>query len=80
MPIHVTIKVNDREVKTLHIARVEGGLDREAGKEHGYRVLEQKNEPQNEGDWDAGVPFTHVYGDGLTVCVQKALESLNSVE
>lgn len=78
MPIHIPIHVNEKQITQIHIARVNGGMDREAGKEHGYVVLEQPNPPATDKEWDEGIPFTHTYGDGLLVCVEKALHALNN--
>ena len=78
MPIEVSIKVNEREVSVLQIARVSGGFDRNAGKTHTYSVLKQPKPPQRDAEWDAGAKFTHRYGDGVETCVRIALEALNS--
>jgi len=80
MPIHVSIKVNETEVRNIHIARVGGGLDRNPVNSHDYSALDQKEAPVRDEEWDAGVMFTHVYGDDITVCVQKALTALNAAE
>lgn len=76
MPIEVSIKVNEREVSVLQIARIAGGWDRKADKTHTYSVLQQAEAPQRDAEWDAGVTFTHRYGDGVEVCVQRALEAV----
>jgi hypothetical protein len=80
MPIHVTIKVNETEVRNIHIARIGGGLDRNPFNTHDYAVLDRKHSPVNEKDWDSGAKFTHVYGDDITVCVEKALAALNAAD
>lgn len=77
MPIHVTIQVNERTVQQLHIARIDSALDRNPAKAHTYTVIDNPVVPEKDADWDDGVNFEHVYGDGVTVCVKKALAALS---
>lgn len=76
MPIHVTIAINDRPIKNVHIARVSGGAGRARGVVHEYSVLDQQNEPASDKEWMDGTLFTHKYGDGVETLVRRALEAL----
>ena len=74
-----TVNLNERRIKTLHIARVGRGMDRNPERYHDYMVLEQENEPRYEKEWNDGVPFTHRYGDDILILVQKAITALTEV-
>jgi len=88
MPIQVYIEVNGRNVETVHIGRVKGEATRDSVNVYSavvkYGFVGTLNSgrkytadtPSNQ-EWDAGVKFEHRYGDGIEVCVQKALEALN---
>lgn len=76
MPLHVTIKVNQETVETLHIGRIEGGVGTDDINTY-LAVLGE--EPLRLDDWQKrGTEYTHRYGDGALVCVKKALEAILS--
>jgi hypothetical protein len=71
MPLQVTIALNERELSTLTIARIAGGLDRQSEKVHTYEVTRTaKGKPPRIAK------FTHRYGDPAEVCVTLALQAL----
>lgn len=74
MPLHVTIKINDRTINTVHIGRMKGGT----GPDDINTYLAVSGEqPMFTDDWyENGTEFTHRYGDGAEICVKKALEVL----
>lgn len=80
MPVRIEYYVNERQVKTLHIARIDSALDRNPGKEHTYSVIESKNQPQNDHEWDDGVHFQHVYGEDILALGDRAYEALKAQE
>lgn len=71
MPIHVPIYINDRLIKTYHIGRLEGGET--ADSVNTYLIVEGNGE---RIAWEDGVDFSHRYGDGLDICVQKGFVAL----
>lgn len=73
MPLHARIYINDTEIETLHIGRTKGGTKPDSINSY-LAVLGDR--PQTADDWFAGVDFTHRYGDGALICVQKAIEAL----
>lgn len=76
MPLHVEIRVNSNLISKVHIGRLEGSTDPDSVNTY---VAVMGNEPLRMDDWlDRGVQFTHRYGDGAEVCVQKALAALNN--
>jgi hypothetical protein len=92
MPIQVHIEINGNPIETIHIGRDSGlpvadslntylVLKREAlsGTSRTSRAYDPTLPSFKE--WtEKGIPFTHLYGDGLTVCVEKALKALNNDE
>lgn len=76
MPLHVEIRVNANLISKVHIGRVSGGTSPDDI--NTYRAVLGEN-PKTYDDWMAGVEFTHRYGDGAEVCVQKALAAINSI-
>ncbi|MEC8569038.1 MAG: hypothetical protein VXY56_12290, partial [Pseudomonadota bacterium] len=83
----VYIEVNGEPVRTVHIARVEGRTkDLDAvnvyeatvtdGEVRRYRDGRRYTPAPTVKEWDAGVRFQHRYGDGVGICVAKALEAL----
>lgn len=86
MPIEVQISVNGKPVESIHIAREEGTRDPESV--NTYVTLKKSILPGDKyhstrfadspsyKEWDEGVRFEHAYGDGIEVCVRKALEAL----
>lgn len=89
MPIHTTIKVNQDVISHIHITRVDDNMsmDENAVLEYSVIVKDEnpsrtsyfRDEAQEAPSWSEwyteGVRFTHRYGDGVLVCVQKALEA-----
>jgi hypothetical protein len=73
VPVRVKIDINGRVVSTIHIAR-EKGLPT-PNSENTYRAI-IKNESPSYNDLNDGVMFTHRYGDGVEICVKKAIEAL----
>ena len=94
MPIHVDIRINDDLVQRVHIARMSrGGMQPDSI--NTYSVVVAEKEPVFRGDqpmkmefpaeptwlqWEEGQMFTHRYGDGVRVCIQKALNLLNPLD
>jgi hypothetical protein len=81
MPIRVRIDVNGIDQRTLWIGRLEGGTD--SDDINTYAVGEAG--PYGLEPWNIVRPeelpqFEHRYGDGLTVCVEKALKRWNEEE
>lgn len=92
MPIQVYIEVNGKPIETIHIARDNGlpkenavndylVIRREAldGTSHTSRTYDPTLPRFSEWVND-GLLFKHRYGDGLAVCVEKALHALNNKE
>lgn len=87
MPIHVTVKVNSDTISHVHISRIDESMsmDKDAVIEYSVLVKDQPardsyfakyaEETPSWGDWLNGTRFFHRYGDGVLVCVQKALEA-----
>lgn len=77
MPINVAIDVNGRPIRSLRIGRLTGDAFPESINE--YLVYET---PVADSDGTSARPlvethlFTHRYGDGLDMCVQRALTAL----
>ena len=71
MPIRVPIYINDRLIKTYYIGRLAG--DANADSVNTYLIVEGNDE---RIEWEDGVDFSHRYGDGLDVCVQKGFAAL----
>ena len=72
MPIRVDITVNGQAVRTLQIARTEGrglALDQV----NIYTVIETNEEPYMVNFDKGTIMFDHRYGDGVEVCVAKAI-------
>ncbi len=76
MPLHVEIRVNANLISRIHIGRLEGSTDPDSINEY---VAVIGKEPLRLSDWlEVGVKFTHRYGDGAEVCVQKAIVALSN--
>jgi hypothetical protein len=74
MPLQVEIRINGNMLKTLHIGRMEGTTDHDSVNTYAATL----RLPGGQPDWynpDAST-FYHRYGDGLEVCVSKALDSI----
>lgn len=74
MPVRVKIDINGLVVSTIHIGR-EQGLPT-PNSENVYRAVIKNDNPDYREFMD-GVQFTHRYGDGVEICVQKAIDALN---
>jgi len=72
MPIHLPIYINERLVKEYKIGRLIGDTNPESVNTY---VIAAENQ-----SWDEGIHFTHKYGDGLEVCIQKAMSALTVEE
>lgn len=70
MPIHIPIYINDKLIKTYHIGRVSGDTNPESI--NTYLVV------QDDELWGVGKKFTHKYGDGVEVCIAKALSVIDN--
>lgn len=88
MPIQVHIEVNGRPIESIHIGRETGGTDpddlntylvikRDALNGSKFSSRAYANPPAYNEWTDEGIRFEHRYGDGITVCVEKALKALN---
>jgi hypothetical protein len=73
MPVQVRIYINNYEIKTLHIGRIEG--DVEADSLNTYKVVSGEM-PTTVDAWMGGETFEHRYGDGVEICVGKAIDAL----
>lgn len=74
MPLHVDIRVNNRLIETLHIGRMKGDMQADTINEYVATFDGTEYDP----GWftEGAVTFTHRYGDGAAVCVQKALNAM----
>lgn len=91
MPIQVYIEVNGKPIKTVHIAR-DSGMGTNPDDVNTYLVVPRDAlggtshtsqrydlDMPRFSEWvNEGLPFQHRYGDGLEVCVEKALHALNN--
>lgn len=74
MPIHVDIRINDKLINQLHIARVSGGTNPDDVNDY---VILEGDRPIRHEDWLIdGIPFKHRYGDGAEICVMRGLRML----
>ena len=74
MPLHVTIKINDRTINTVHIGRVSGDTNPDSINQY---LIVSGEQPMFNEEWvQDGVPFEHRYGDGAEVCVMKGLQAI----
>jgi hypothetical protein len=77
MPLSVEVKINGKPISTVHIARM-GAVSRTAGINRYSALIKDAPEIETEAEWDTGVMFNHVAGDGALVCVEKALAALHA--
>jgi hypothetical protein len=77
MPVHVTIKINERIATEIHIARMDELVSIEQVSE--YRVVEGLYAP-HEIRYEAGVRFEHKYDEGIERCVELALAALREAK
>ena len=75
MPINIDVRINSRFIKQYRIGRTEGTEDPDSI--NTYHILEFAGRDANTQKWVDGPTFQHRYGDGIDVCIQKALEALN---
>lgn len=75
IPIYVDVSVNDLPIKSIAIGRVEG--DALPDSVNRYAVMEISFGEQPIA-WDLRTQFEHRYGDGVNVCIAKALAALES--
>ena len=74
MPIHVDIRINDENVRTVHIGREQDLVGKD--EVHQYRITTGTINTRADW-WDLdSVTFEHKYSDGVEVCVRKGLEAL----
>jgi hypothetical protein len=92
MPLHIDVKVNDRQIHRINIARMtRNGMNDDSINEYAVVVSEQRrayfeawpfmkevfSDPE-EKDWDDSIiRFTHRQGDGALVCTMKALQAVS---
>jgi hypothetical protein len=69
MPLSVEIKINDRPIETIHIARMEPLKGQTRA--HEYKVWVENGPPEDDAI------FMHYYDEGARVCVTHALEALH---
>lgn len=69
MPLHVTIAINDRQIETLTIGRIDEFKGRDRW--HEYTVVVDGDEEEQNAQ------FTHLYSQGARVCVLRALDALD---
>ena len=74
MPIHVDIRINDENVRTVHIGREQDLVGKD--EVHQYRIT--TGTVSTRADWwdPDSVTFEHKYSDGVEVCVARGLEAL----
>lgn len=75
MPIKAVVTVNETHITTIQIARVKG-TGMKPGDVNVYAVVETE-EPPWKINWDEAPKFEHIYGEGVTTCVAKAINVLN---
>lgn len=94
MPLHVDIRLNERMLRRIHIARMtSNGMQPDSINEYAVVVdtipipvatgLSTCNESRipEQWEWDASeIRFPHRYGDDAIDCVTKALELVRSIE
>jgi hypothetical protein len=86
MPVHVEIKINERELETIHIGRMDRLGDHDAIYTYVVTTVEYpqsmyEGKPREYSpNFDKGVKFQHRYSDGNRVCVMKALQALGPEE
>ena len=68
MPIILPIYINDRLIKEYKIGRLSG--DASPDSINVYVVADK------DTFWEYGLQFEHRYGDGVEVCIQKAMETI----
>jgi hypothetical protein len=73
MPLHVRIAINDAEIETLHIGRIEPLASTMS--EHFYLVTDEEIS-EGHPNWAIGREFKHTYSDGALICVRKAIDAL----
>lgn len=73
MPLHVRVAVNDREITTLHIGRIEPLASDYA--EHFYLITDSEVST-GQPNWAVGREFKHTYSDGALICVRKGIDAL----
>lgn len=74
MPLHVDIRVNANLISRVHIGRIEGGT--KPDDINIYRAV-LGEQPTSYQEWlDRGAEFTHRYGDGAEICVQKGITAI----
>lgn len=74
MPLHVDIRINDDPIETLHIGRLKG--DTNSDSENVYVATFEGSDVEPNWFSEDAATFTHRYGDGAVVCVQKALNAI----
>lgn len=96
MPLHIDIKINEKTIQRIHIARMtKNGMKPDSINE--YAVVKgeetlyydedlgrlQRGVPK-EPDWldweNSTVRFNHRYGDSAQTCLLKALETMEAAE
>lgn len=73
MPLHAKIYINERLIDEIHIGRMSGGSTAPDAINTYKAVIGEV--PTSTQEWMEGTEFTHRYGDGALVCVQKAIEA-----
>jgi hypothetical protein len=82
MPLHIEIKVNEKDIETIHIGRMDRLDDPDSVYEY-MVTTEEYPQTMYEGkkrvyspNFNVGTKFTHRYSDGVRICIMKALEAL----
>lgn len=75
MPLHIDIRINEHLISQVHIGRISGGT--RPDDINTYRAVFGER-PSKVEHWMAGAEYTHRYGDGAEICVQKAFNALFS--
>lgn len=91
MPLHIDIRINERLIQRIHIARmthngtrpdsineysVVASYGKQEQTEIGGVIHQFASEPE-EWEWDAStIRFMHRYGDSERVCLMRAIQAL----
>lgn len=76
--MQAVISVGDRTTYEVHIAPLATEKTKKNSINEYYAVLGPK--PTTVQEWQAGKKFTHTYGDGSLVAIEKAIQAIRGTE
>lgn len=76
MPIVTEIKLNDKELLYLKIARINKNIGNDPSQVNTYAVCLEKLEDWEIDYSELPIRFQHRYGDGVAVLVSRAIEAV----